>query len=561
MVKNFLKKNKNILFLCAFNVILELVVLLFFVPYYETNDDMVMGNIAAGSYGTEFGQYVIFSNILYGYLLKFLGLIIPALNWYVAMQYILIGVSMICLGWYFLKHFSLKTAFFLNVLCWFIFAFEIVRLVQWTRTAGLLMTVGFLLLLEAIRMKRVPVKILGFLLVIFGALIRFEDIVICLPFFGVLAFIFWLWEDKMDKGMFKRYLLNFLLLLVVLGGAKSIDILSYSLSEQWRDYTEFNRARAAVIDYGVPPYDEYEEQYQEIGFSRNDTLLLSKWCFADNEKFTSENLQKIAAMREPKEINLQFIGDFARFLLEQNYNSMLFRLYLALFVFALFKNRRTLAFYGITLVLFCGLNLILYYIGRVPLRVEFVILISAVFSNISFMLRDSYSKLAENRKDTGQWKVVLAIAVFAVFSLSNHYLVQYRDMEYPVQPRQFLENLGENQDNIYMLSITGIAQTYQYCYKPWRREMEPGNLFFMGTWLTKVPFYEKMLDEMELENPMHDLILKDNFYYVTAEPCGYPQVELTFLQENYDSEAKVRQVGGEDGYNIWQFYAPAAQQE
>ena len=49
--------------------------------YYSTNDDTIMNMIAAGAYG-ESSQYLIYNNIIFGYILKVLYTIIPGINWY-----------------------------------------------------------------------------------------------------------------------------------------------------------------------------------------------------------------------------------------------------------------------------------------------------------------------------------------------------------------------------------------------------------------------------------------------------------------------------------------------
>ena len=59
-------------------------------PVYETSDDFAMGLISTGVYGEEYKQYLVFSNIIYGFLLKFLSNII-LINWYIVLQYIIVA--------------------------------------------------------------------------------------------------------------------------------------------------------------------------------------------------------------------------------------------------------------------------------------------------------------------------------------------------------------------------------------------------------------------------------------------------------------------------------------
>lgn len=68
-----------------------------FTPYYQTVDDLLIKSIADGSYAQTKvpSEFLLFTNIYYGKILKFLYLSFPALNWYDISHYFLLTVSML----------------------------------------------------------------------------------------------------------------------------------------------------------------------------------------------------------------------------------------------------------------------------------------------------------------------------------------------------------------------------------------------------------------------------------------------------------------------------------
>ena len=85
-------KNSSVgkLFLAlGINLVILGLTQIFATSYFALYDDVVMNDIAAGYYGEDFSQYLVFPNIIYGFILKFLYSLSHAVNFYGIVQLVL----------------------------------------------------------------------------------------------------------------------------------------------------------------------------------------------------------------------------------------------------------------------------------------------------------------------------------------------------------------------------------------------------------------------------------------------------------------------------------------
>ncbi len=195
--------NKKLLFLSTINIMLVLIVLYFFCPLYEENDDFGISCIASGLYGTEYMQYLIYSNIIYGYFLKVFGLIFSGGNWYVIMQYLLLTVSVIAIFYCFSFRFPFHIVVCANMLFWYMGFLQQIRRIQFTRTASVLCIAGFVLIWHGVSLSKRIANILGIVLIVFGSSIRLDCF---FPFslFYCFIFLFMFFKGRCSKADFPK---------------------------------------------------------------------------------------------------------------------------------------------------------------------------------------------------------------------------------------------------------------------------------------------------------------------------------------------------------------------
>ena len=102
-------KNSSVgkLFLAlGINLVILALTQIFATSYFALYDDVVMNDIAAGYYGEDFSQYLVFPNIIYGFILKFLYSLSHAVNFYGIVQFVLAFFCFWMVSYVFLERYS-----------------------------------------------------------------------------------------------------------------------------------------------------------------------------------------------------------------------------------------------------------------------------------------------------------------------------------------------------------------------------------------------------------------------------------------------------------------------
>ena len=244
MFKNNWKKR-------AFFVITICIVLhLFFVICgdltWETNDDELFNLIAAGAYGFRDSAYLIYQNIVYGYLLKLFYTILPSINIYVLLMlgFNSLFITLLCV------ESTKKLSLFYSLICTLIINL-ILRLnffsvLQFTKNAFLYTAVGLYFLLAGLQEHRISKRVIGYIGIALGFCVRWQACIFALPFFFVFL--------SFKKYNWKYSLSICITMLVLLGSLHFINRFAYS-TKGWNYYRAYNKARTALVDYGIPSYN------------------------------------------------------------------------------------------------------------------------------------------------------------------------------------------------------------------------------------------------------------------------------------------------------------------
>ncbi len=250
---------------------LTVLLCLAFDPRWGTNDDVAMSMIAHGYGLAAYGSpHLVFSNVLWGYLVR----AIPAINGVLGYSIATLVVLLVT-GWAMLYFLLRLGAGYLPGLL--VVALIIARptlFPQFTMNAGLLTVAAIIGWQVYARFGGVGNLAAACLLAFFGCLIRDAEFLLVL---GV-ALPLLPWRALRER---RQMQIAFLLLGVAIASAAAFDRWSYS-GPEWQHFLEFNSARKPYTDYGA---SEYLKQHPEImarhGYSQNDIDLVSDWFFVD----------------------------------------------------------------------------------------------------------------------------------------------------------------------------------------------------------------------------------------------------------------------------------------
>ena len=263
-----------------------------FVPRWATNDDAAMSMIAHGYGLAAYGSpQLIFSNVLWGYLVRAIPPINGVLGYSLATMAVLLAF-----GWatlYFLIR--LGAGYLLGLLAVALLIALPTLMPQFTVNAGLLTVAAVIGWQAHARLGGIVSLVIACLLAFFGYLIRGQE---CLLVLGVaLPFLPWreLWERRQMQ-------IAFLLLGVAIASAAVFDRWSYS-GPEWQHFLELNPARGSLGDFLNFGAGEHLKQRPEImarhGYSQNDIDLVVNFFSVDPQLADPQSLNAMLAELGP----------------------------------------------------------------------------------------------------------------------------------------------------------------------------------------------------------------------------------------------------------------------
>lgn len=284
-------------------LLVALVALMLFSPFYQTNDDVAMRLLAEGNFVPESGPlpFLMFTNIVIGALLRVLYGLAPSLPWYdlvlgASMTAATAGFLCIWLGsrkWYDLAWSFVFAAFFLLP------AFVNVQFsIAGLGCAG----AGIALLVRAAtapleeRLFRFHV-IFGSALVVWGALVRAEGAALMLLQGAVLALPFALdaFRDMELRPRWKRTLLAGVVAVALAVAAFGANQFAYKRARGWQEFYEYNFLRARIGEYlsadRITP-ENVERLTTQVGWTANDFRLFRNWFFTDPNLYSFARVQQ-----------------------------------------------------------------------------------------------------------------------------------------------------------------------------------------------------------------------------------------------------------------------------
>ncbi len=262
---------------------------LVFEARWETNDDVAMSMVAHGYGVAAFGSpNIIFSNVLWGYLVRAIPQVGGILGYSIATLGVLITVGTVVLfGLYRLGAGYVAPLFMLALL--------LVRPVlfpQFTINAGLLLVGAIICCHLFARQNNRQALLIGCLLAFSSYLVRSNEFLLVL--FGALPLLPWrtlLWRRFSQVSL--------LALILLIAASTVIDHKAYQ-GQEWKAFNELNPVRTPFTDFGA---DEHLKKRPDIlgryGFSNNDIDLIREWFFVDPEIVNPQTLRAMSAELGP----------------------------------------------------------------------------------------------------------------------------------------------------------------------------------------------------------------------------------------------------------------------
>ncbi|MGI5919711.1 MAG: hypothetical protein ACOX8N_08710 [Christensenellales bacterium] len=537
------KNEKKHIFL--FLVILNVLVLLFMMfgqsPAYETDDDFTLAGIVSGAQG-EASPYMIFCNIVLGWLLFALYSIFPSVAWYPIVLIVFTFLAFLALGYAFMRKAgpllggSVYTLFLLT------FSKSFYLVISFTRVAALAAAAGYVLLFYYVNKREEESRwlcALSAVLLVFASLLRWS----CFLMVSLFAFVVGVYEVFIQGGkrplrnIFterRAYIVTFAVLLAGVFALQGLHQAVYHISPGWRDYTEYNNIRSELFDYGLPDYQKNREALQELGITENDFTMMSSWTFADAEHLDLDTMRAIHDMKSGRTLTLGAIKSFIKALPKRFLDPLFTWACVPVLLYLLTAKRRNW-FLAIAFVLIAGVELFyLHFMGRNVLRVLIGIYICLACFPLYCMDRTNLS-WKDTPMTAKRMTPILCGFVGVALLLNNTVYFQLADKSGGVseEPRKSMLEMNQT-DNLY------LCDAYNTPYLPLSYRVFDvvddnifKNFYYLGGWTTYSPLTDQRLAKHGVTSTFRALAEREDVFLVDK---GNIRSKAAYIREHYAKE-------------------------
>ena len=522
-------------------LILFSIQLFFIKPYFPVNDDIYKVLMAKGiGPAWTASPYVGYSNVLMGYLLKWLFARFPLFPWYGAF----LCLAQFLALWAFFQvlcprglHRFLGAIFFIGL--WAGVYFIFFTFLQFTITAALCAQAGILLFCLGPRAPedRCGPRLLAGATGLIGlsALIRLDALLLTL-LVSLPLILSHLWGGRFKprlKGE-KPWLAAALLLVL---GLWASNTLWFRADADWKDYERFDRGRVEMQDYRIVDYEaKTKPLFDSVGWSRNDLWLFKNWFLANPVKFNAQTFEKLEG-HFPRWGTTGKIASFHSLgeLLESPWDRRI--LWFAL-GFLFLCPAASLGFLSAQLIWVLLLLLALIYGFRAPDRVTLPILVYLLHLTLYFARLSGDTGGRQRPLSLNRFRIWAVLAsVFFLFSLDfprDYYL---QNIERQKEERELLaqiRTLGPRDNQLYIVWDFPFEWIGAFNDLECFRGFHLYGLNFSQT----CPAAREILKPFQVGDPFRDLVDNPRLFLVCSPEKGGPYHD--YLKENYGLEMTAR---------------------
>ena len=513
-----------------------------FPAHYEENDDITMSQIAYGAFSVDgsYSSYLIFINLLLGRFLKLLLTLWPGAPWYTILQVTVVSFSFWMLTWQLLRRFGLKRGLPPVAVLWIFWGYEFLTCLQFSKTAGIAVVSGLLLLFTGItETHRWLDCIVGGLLVLIGSLYRFqmfEMLVIGWAGVGVVFLVRYL-REKHWKSVI-RLAGVFAAVFAVCFLCRFVNNYVYASSPAWTEYFQYNSLRSQLTDYGFPDYESNQALYESLGLSENDLSMYLQWEFGDPDRFTTEVMEQLVAAKESPTVNgaylLHFAWEMAKGLTSYTYTpGVLIAALFCLLSYRKTDRERYLLFLYVCLA-FLGVQFYLFYQGRYLFnRIDAPLFLSTFLLFVCFCGGSRTWNCNQRSLSLGLAGVIFLTAV-PIYSADYQ---ADREEERQQSDTQIVDLIAEDSSHLYLTTLTGEGIPWNF-YDIWSvpNPGEYANRYALGGWRTHSPFLYSIGTQYDLSNPFSDCIDHPGVYVISQSQWAMDR-RMTYIRAHYNPAA------------------------
>ena len=511
---------------------------------YDVNDDASLNLISAGALG--YGrQYLIYSNVLLGWVLQALFTIFPHINCYLWFYLVfnLIAIIAVCLA--ITDNMKLRTALFTTIGINLLMAGEFYVHLTYTKSAALYGTAGLILLLWQIKKEKRDkgYMALAYILVAIGTWARWKSFALCVPTVIGIELIDILWNviGKKNRFSIKKYIPLFVAGAICIASIL-IDNVAYKMDAGWDEFRKTDNLLIEMRDNNRYVFSDAPEEFLAAGITENDfKMIKGYWMWNDPTYFNSERLMQI------KEIGSKYEDPAIRFdmaLIRDEIKEVLWILtgksygiifVLILLLAAIHGNKKLFVKLGYVSLVTVGEIYYMFCLNRVLWRAEICAVLAAVITG-GYLLAELIESKKEENAEFKLYPLIGFVVVCALFIAAKSLVVdnsrftngdsKYEEFQALTQADGFfvVQSIPDygmllGAKDIFDITPANYKNYYSNIVELGGTSQSPAGMFFAR--------------QNGITNPIKDLIDGENIYYVGAEE---PRLALAeFMEEKYGS--------------------------
>ena len=566
------------------NAIFLLLVVLFCDMKYEVSDDFIVDSILSGAYGNGYDEHLLFSNIIYGYFLKFLYQLIPVVSWYFVSQIFICFCSLWAVTYILLEKNHPYIGIFASLVFVSFFSDDLYILVQFTKTATAAVCAGGALLLygfwEKKKEKRVLSVTFGILLALVGSMVRYPVIYVVLVYL-LLMFLEYVWMHHKETHIIRKILMCLMFCGSAVYGVYTltqVNSIIWEMDDAYDQYRTYSRQRASITDVNGYGSDTLMPELEKQGMSLNDYYMIETWNFLDQDYFTPELISDISKVKKnySNQVtrSLQYV---IHTFINRQYEKYLVAVGVEiLFLMLLFYDTKKVLWNGFKISTLVALLMYFIYRGRVVYRVEY-----SIFLAVAVALVTSLSVKKDLKPETKRimvyFGVVLCVCKIPLYIADTSYqhmddeeyaqyisdcfyeswnfkLERYRCSVSKRQPQaKLMQMIESDTEHYYLIDFSSGIQLLYFNYKPWIR-MDAGSYnrySYLGGVAMGYPDNGEVWEKNGIDSRNPYISITNNNIYVVDNL--YRDIKLWYVQEHYDEKVQVLPVDHVDGFSVWKY--------
>ncbi len=265
-------------------------------PYYQTDDDAAMHLRSAGVVLTDQpSEFLLFIHPLLGLLLRQLYQWFPGWPWYPLHHLFAHLCIAVACAWLALRRWGIGGLMAAGF-CMVVVQSHFIWNLQFTTVAMLTGMLGILLLRWGESKAELS---LGTLMLVWGALIRYESFQACAALTVALAV-----ADVLVRPCPRRWVWILLAIAGLFVAAPTSFRAYYEVHPEWAGFLDRNAMKGLITDSKVLTTQSIpKEAYEDSGLSEVDVQAFQEWLLDESDLLTEENIQPLYESIDPAEIN------------------------------------------------------------------------------------------------------------------------------------------------------------------------------------------------------------------------------------------------------------------